>query len=136
MPKERTKLITEAEKTLLKILFYERGDKCEICGRKDSRLGLFHILPKGRYPRIRFSKNNLLIAGWFCCHYVFHHDFYIARDRIVPRIKELRGETYESDLQALDLMAPPINMTYLKVLVRALKKELKTLEKGWIYGKV
>lgn len=131
----RTKLIEEADRLLFEILCLKRGKRCEICGGRQ-KLGLFHIMPKGRYPRIRFHKRNLLIAGWFCCHYIWHHDYMLTRDRIVPRVKELRGNTYEDKLRVTDLGAKSITMVYLSALVRALKRELKSLEGGWQSGRV
>ena len=129
----RTKLIESMERILYDILVYERGERCEICGGTYN-LGLFHILPKGEYPRIRFYKQNLLIAGWYCCHFHWHHNFYTGRDRIIPRIKELRGENFEEELRALDITATPLTDTYLRALKRALEKELKQLETSWQKG--
>ena len=130
----RTKLIEKLDKVLFEILLYERGERCEICGGSQ-QLGLFHILPKGRFQRIRFNKQNVLIAGWYCCHYLWHHDFYIARDRIAPKIRELRGENYEIELRQIDLTAPPLTELYLKTLLKALEKERDALERGWQSGK-
>lgn len=131
----RTRLIDACDDLMLEILKLERGERCEICGGTYN-LGLFHILPKGIYKRIRYHKMNLLVAGWFCCHYNWHHVFYIARDKIYPRIVELRGENFEDELRKLDITAPPLSESYLSVLEKALKKELKELERGWQYGKV
>jgi len=131
----RQKLIDEAESITFQILQYQRGSLCEICGGKTDQLGLFHILPKGRYQRLRFHKMNLLLACWFNCHYPWHHDYWIARDVIEPKIKELRGDNYENKLRALDLSAPKLTMTYLQVLIKALNIELEELERGWTHGK-
>jgi len=130
----RQKAIDECEHLTFEILKYKRGAKCELCGLKN-QLGLFHILPKGRFQRLRFHKQNLLIAGWYCCHYDFHHCYYIARDYTVPRIKELCGEDYEQRLRALDLTMPKLTLTYLTTLRMALEIELKECEDGWQTGK-
>jgi len=132
--KPRTKLIDKIDDIMLEILKYERGERCEMCGGSYN-LGLFHILPKGRYPRIRYYKQNLLIAGWWCCHYPWHFDYYIARDRIEPKIRQLRGDNYEEELTKLDIIAPPLTEMYLKMLKRAFEKELRALERGWQSGK-
>jgi len=128
-------LIEDIEKILYQILCYERGERCEICGATHTKLGLFHIMPKGHYQRIRFYKQNLLIAGWFCCHLPWHHSFFIARDKIYPRIQELRGENFEEELRALDLTARSLDTVDRKMLKRALEKELRALERGWQSGK-
>ena len=130
----RQTLIEKAESLTFQILQYQRGSLCEICGRKSDQLGLFHILPKGRYQRLRFSRKNLLLAGWYCCHYPWHHSFFVARDVIYPRLEELLGVGFEDDLKMLDLTSPKITMTYLQTLVMALEVELKELEKGWVHG--
>jgi hypothetical protein len=103
-------------------LISERGAQCEICGGLH-KLGLFHILPKGKYPRLRFYKENLLIAGWFCCHFVWHHSYYEARDRIEPRLKEILGDNYEEKLKILDGTAQ--KLTYDRLL-----EILKEVENG------
>ena len=129
----RTKAIDACEHLTFEILKYKRGPKCELCGG-NKQLGTFHILPKGRFQRLRFHKSNLLIAGWYCCHYDWHHTFIIARDVIEPRIKELCGENYEEDLRKLDLIQPKLTLTYLSTLKLALEAELKECEDGWQTG--
>lgn len=122
----RQKIIKKCDKLLSQIILLERGSMCEICGKR-SNLGAFHILNKGTYPRIRFNKANILIAGWYCCHHPYHHNYYTARDRIIPKIKELRGDDYEDELRKLDAIAPKHNTLYLELLHEALKIELEAL---------
>jgi hypothetical protein len=109
------KLKDAIEDLLLEELKEERGAKCELCGR-NSQLGLFHILPKGCHPRLRFTKSNLLIAGWFCCHLPWHHSYFEARDRIEPRIKELCGDDYEEKLWLLERELPKLDELTLRKL--------------------
>ena len=126
-PQRRRKLlIKKCEHLLLKMLMVERGNKCEICGKKKI-LGLFHILPKGKYPRLRFYKENLLIAGWYCCHYQWHHDYYESRDRIAPRIKQLRGDDYEEKIAKVGEDCPKLTEAYLTELLLKFEKELTKL---------
>jgi hypothetical protein len=124
-------LIEEADKLLFQILCYERGERCEICGKPSAKLGLFHILPKGAYPKIRFRKVNILLAGWFCCHLPWHHNYYEARDRIEPRIKELRGVDYENKLRAMDLCAKTLSTERIRLTVMSFRRDLDRLERGW-----
>jgi len=127
----KTKLIEKAEAILFQILLYKRGERCEICGGPPIKLGLFHILPKGRYPRIRFHKDNLLLACWFKCHFPWHHSYYHARDIILPKIKELRGDDFEDRLRKVDATSPPVSVEYLSMLILALEKELESLDTKW-----
>lgn len=129
----RKKAIDDCEAMVFEILKYKRGAKCELCGGKN-QLGLFHILPKGRFQRLRFHKQNLLIAGWYCCHFDWHQTFIIARDKIEPRIKELRGNDYEVILRGLDLLQPKLTITYLTTLKAALEIELAEQESAWQSG--
>ena len=128
---ERKDLKDKINKMLLRLLILEHGPRCQICGSNRSRLGLFHILPKGRFKRIEYNRDNLLVAGWFCCHFIFHHDPYIANDRIIPRIKELKGDDYRERLATLDVTSQKITLLYLHALEKALRKELKQVDTGW-----
>ena len=129
----RAKIIDEIRGILFQILIYERGDRCEICGGR-AKLGTFHIMPKSTHKHIRFHKRNLLIAGWFCCHLPWHHSYFIAKNRIEPRIKELCGDDFEDKLTALDVTSKPLTMTRLKFLKKFYERELEGYEKGWIHG--
>lgn len=117
------KLIKKIDDYIRGEMIKERGGLCEICCGPGIGLGLFHIMEKGKYPRIRFHKENLLLVGWFCCHYDWHHNFRVARDRIQPRIIQLRGPDYEDRLKVLNVGAPKITATYLRLLYEAYKKE-------------
>ncbi len=114
-----TSIKNKIDDLLLEKLKQERGARCEICG-KTTQLGLFHVLSKGAHHRLRYAERNLLIAGWFCCHLPWHHDYYIARDRIIPRIKELLGENYEYDLLDLERSLPKLNELEIKRIYQEL----------------
>ena len=104
-PRKISRIIEDIDDLILAELIAERGPRCQICGGY-KQLGLFHIIPKGSHPRLRFHRDNLLIAGWFCCHLPFHHSYYEARDRIVPRIKDIVGNDYEEVLLAAEKEIP------------------------------
>ncbi len=120
-----SRLIRECDDLLLKILLKLRGHKCEICGRTrgTGRLGKFHILPKGAYPRLRYYEQNVLIVGWTCCHNNWHSDYYKGRE-IEKRLKELRGEDYERQLKIADISATPLNTFMLELYRAAFKIKL------------
>ena len=120
---KRSALIKECEKLLFKILKKERGEMCELCGGT-ALLGTFHIMSKKTYPRIRLNKQNLLIAGWYCCHHLWHHDIEV-QEVIHEKIKKLRGNDYRDQLKALDAFSPKLSMTRLNLLHEAFKKELE-----------
>lgn len=107
----------------------QRGnyDKCEICGKKTDRLGRFHILRVGQYPRLEFVEENILLTGWDCCHYPWHH--YGPNDdrckAIHDRIKELRGNDYKDYLLARNAVAPKHTMFYLRNLLTWFEQEEK-----------
>ena len=123
----RQKVIDKCKSLLLKILKIERGGCCEICGKHTNNIGLFHILPTSRFPRIQLHKQNILLAGWYCCHYAWHHDHMSAKVLIEPKIKALRGEDYMNDLIKLDVTAEKLSLVRLNVIHEALKLELKSV---------
>lgn len=77
----------------LKILKLRRGNQCEICGKTAPNIGRFHILRTGRYPRLEFVDENVLLSCWYPCHFAWHH--YGANDernaRTLETICKLRG---------------------------------------------
>jgi hypothetical protein len=100
---------------------------CQICGNpKCGRLGVFHIFDKGRYPRLRYCRENLLVVGWLPCHAQFHQ---LARHderaiKIEERIKALRGADYVDRLKALDALGAKVTPMSLSLLKLALGQEL------------
>jgi len=122
----RSKLIQAISALFRKILLIERGENCELCLKRKGD-GLFHILPVGTYPRLRFHSRNVLISCWMPCHFSFHHDYLKARE-IVKRIKFLRGADYETDLKILNRVQSPLSLSRLNDLKTAFTYQLKGLE--------
>lgn len=121
---ERSKLIKKCDELFFKVLVKERGRKCEICN-KTKGIGPSHILSKQKYPRLRYSQQNIILMGWYCCHQPYHHDYYDARDRIVPKIKELLGNDYEEQLKILHETMSPTDTTTLRFMKAAYEKVLE-----------
>jgi 5-methylcytosine-specific restriction endonuclease McrA len=48
-----------------------RDIKCVRCG-KVQNLQMAHVLPKGKYTRLRWDSDNLLLLCWYC-HFTFAH---------------------------------------------------------------
>ena len=113
---DRKRLERDLEKLITEKLRAKFGNVCQITGKPDKQCGQFHILPKGAYPNLKYRPENILWAGWFSSHYAFHHDYYKARDEIVPRIKALLGDDYEERLKAFSATLPKTNMTVLEEL--------------------
>jgi len=127
----RGKLIKQCDDLLRGILLIRRGANCELCGvskERDPSVGLFHILPKGMYPRLRFHNKNLLLACWWKCHEPWHSDYFIAKD-IYKKIQALRGEHFEIDLKVLERMQPKLTLMRVKDIKLALQLEHKQLRK-------
>lgn len=113
------RVIIDQIKTYLRAeLIAERGNRCEFSGKPANGLGMFHILPEGRYPRISLSKENILLVNWFPWHYRWHHDPYY-KDEIVEKIAKLRGPDWYDRLLALDMISPKLTMHHLKTLLYA-----------------
>lgn len=109
----------------LKYLKLKRNneDTCDICGKQTKQLGRFHIMPVGKYPKLEFFDNNILLTDWMPCHYAWHHSFAQARG-IDMFLKEKLGEDYELHFKAIDKLHEPITMTYLKGLRRYFYEEI------------
>ena len=123
---DRQKLILACEQLMRKIIRLERGRRCQFC-RRTKGVGLFHIMPKGQYQRIRFHRDNLLLAWWFPCHYTWHHDPHKAKE-IEKKIMKLRGSDYKERLTILNKISPKLTDFYLKNLKFALERELENKE--------
>jgi hypothetical protein len=116
---ERQKLIEACEKILREELLQECDYKCQFCGSVNN-LGLFHVLPKSRYQRIRLAKDNLLIACWMPCHFNFHHDPFYAKDIIFPKIKRILGRNFEERLKILNETSEKLTLTRLKEIYKTM----------------
>lgn len=126
---ERGKIIKDIDDVLLKILKADRGNICEIHNRGCAGIGKMHILSKGKYPRLRFNRYNIILAGWFCSHYWTHHNSEDPRAQYTKqRIIELRGIDYREQLLTIDRTSPKLSLWYLKTYVAALKREIKYKE--------
>ena len=125
---KRMKLIDKCEDLLREILKIERGDKDELTGAPPKMLGLFHVLEKETYPKIRLLKANLELVNWFPTHFDWHHNFYKARD-IDLLIKQRIGHHYEQRLQLLNRNAPRLDMLAIEMRHEELKRELNEAKK-------
>lgn len=119
----RQRLTEEIEDYLRKILKDERGDRCEVCGRPNP--GLFHILPKGKYPNLRFNRFNILLVCWNPCHdhWHKHRTDSVQGRRVQDKIYELRGREYFEQIQIVDKTSPKLTMSYMGLILQALKQE-------------
>lgn len=120
---ERGRIITECSNLLREFLKIERGERCELCC-KNRTVGLFHILPVGTYPRLRFHEKNILLSCWMPCHYTWHHNHFKAR-KIYERIQELRGKDFERDLKIIERIQPKMSLFHLKEIRFFLDHQLK-----------
>lgn len=122
----RARLIQKIQDLIREILKIERGDKCELCDCVGVNVGVFHILPVGAHPKLRFSFENLLLSCWHPCHFSWHHDFYKAKE-IEKKIIKLRGLDYEQKLRALEVQIPKIDTFYLNQLYLGFKFHLQEI---------
>ena len=101
---ERQSKIEYLDKLHREIVLLQRGAKCQHCGRTTKLQGA-HILPKGKYPRMRFVHENLLILC-FPCHPEWWHKNPIESARWVsfafPGLIE-RLYIWERQMPKLDL---------------------------------
>lgn len=119
---ERTIWIKKCKDLIRNQKYRLHGRRCQFCG-STKQLGLFHIFPVGRYPRIQLHEDNILIACWYGCHHKFHHDPYFARDIIFPKIKQLCGEDYEDYLNRLNETEPKLSLVRIKEIYEELREK-------------
>lgn len=117
----KARLISEADK-LVRQLVMARDRRCTRCGKTD-RLQAAHILPKGKYPRLRFELLNVVAMCVGCHLYFWHRDPLEARDWFND---EFPGR-YDQ-LQVLAAVAPRVD---IKTLLVALRLEVKALDSGY-----
>ena len=135
--KPRSSRVTQNQRiqtTIREILKIERGDKCEICGTKSPKsLGVFHIMPVSTHPRLRFSFENILLAGWMdCagkCHFTWHKNYFKAQE-INKKIQKLRGDDYIVRLSALHATTPRLDKIRVGMIEVGLKAHLEKLKNG------
>ena len=137
---DRKKLEDSIKDLIRKILKIERGRSCEICGRNESvlpyPLSLFHILPEGSHPKMKFHKRNLLLSCWTphgnraFCHDAWHKccESEPQYQAVEKKVKKLRGDNYWMELLAMEKMQDKHSLGHLKFMKEALKIELKALE--------
>lgn len=121
---DKQKIIKECDNLLRAELIKERGPFCQLSGHPANGLGLFHILPKGLYPRIRFHKFNLLLVNWHPYHYQWHHNAY-RREEIEEKIKKILGNDYLQKLKIINATAPKMTILRIKMILEALKVNQK-----------
>lgn len=106
MKTERQKLEKKIEKLITERLRKKYGNVCQLSGKK-GKCGQFHILPKGGlYVNLKYHPANILWVDWFSIHYPWHHDYYKARDIVLPLLLKKLGTGYESRLQGLSRSLP------------------------------
>lgn len=127
----RGKLIKKIDSLFFQILIKDRGRICEVHNKPCPQIGTMHILSKGAHPKLRYCKENVLLAGWFCSHFWTHHNpddkrAIYAKERIIA----LRGPAYKDRLLAMEVMEPKHSTTYLSMLYEAFKAEAKEVSNG------
>lgn len=115
----RGQLLKECDRLFRKIVFRERISRCEWC-KGHFRLQIAHILPKGLYPRLRYSTSNVLLLC-FPCHPPRWHKNPLEAAKFV---EEYKGEGYRDWLLCLDKTSEKLTNTRLNFLIASFKKIL------------
>ncbi len=140
---DRGKLEKKMDDIFREILKIERAPVCEICGRSENNLpyplGVFHILPKGKYPAMRYHRQNVLLSCWTStmmnttfCHDAWHHccKNEAPYKRVEEGIVKKLGPDYWEHLLLVDRMQPKHGITYLRMRYVVFKVELKQLKEA------
>lgn len=123
---ERKKLESKLEKLITDKLRNKYGNVCQLSGKslkkpenengKQKGLGQFHILSKGAYPNMKYRPENILWVAWYPYHYWWHHDYWKARDIVLPMLKNKLGDNFEDRLKKLSLSLPKTTIFELEKL--------------------
>ena len=129
---EKKKLRDDIGKLHFQILKKERGiyDRCEICGKQTGQLGRFHIIRVARAPRLEFEDQNVLLAGWFCCHFAWHHHgSNDLRNKATEEcIMQICGTEYIQKLLTIEKYKQKHDLFYLRLLYLEFTKRLEGLQ--------
>lgn len=129
----KARRIQAIQDTIREILKLKYGERCQLCGKPANDLGVFHILPVGRYPKIRFAMQNVLISCWMRCHRLWHSDP-LQADRFKKKIAEVKGfKTFDALKESLliyDKAAPRLSAFQISFVEMARREELKELQEG------
>ncbi len=121
---KKGKKVIECDKLFRQIILKKRPNACEWCGR-NFRLQVAHILPKGKYPKLRYYEWNIFLLC-FPCHPMRWHNNPLEA---VEFTKRLRGKNYYRDLLLQDTMHPRMKPHQLDMIELSLKQELHGLQK-------
>jgi len=127
LPKKRSsrgKFLTKLDSLFRKILLLERTACCEWCGLIKP-LQVSHILPKGRYAKLRWTRENVCLFCLGCHIYTWHRDVGAANEFMEKRA----GKFWRIELMTLDKQQGSIGLADLKELEVSLKLDLEHLEK-------
>jgi len=123
---DRQKVIEKCDALFRKYILRERGEKCEWC-KKNTKVFVSHILPKGRYPNMRYKENNVLLLCFYC-HFHRWHKSPLDANEFLGKYK---GDDYYEQLRKQAVMAkrvvPEMTLLYLTELI----KEKSLLDIAW-----
>lgn len=118
---ERGRIVCRLDKLFRQILLKERPHKCEWCGKPSDRLQVAHILPKGKYPRLRYRRENCLLLDFPCHPEKWHKDPLNAQ----LFIEQYKGKNYLQTLREVEKFISKHDKLYLLALEQKMKEELK-----------
>ena len=112
-------LLIECDGLFRRLVFRSRLNKCERCGGT-FRLQISHILPKGKYPRLRYFLGNVIIFD-FPCHPEWWHKNPLEAAEFILKT---RGEGYREKLLLWDMRLPKLTIHQLNIYKFTFQKEL------------
>ena len=109
-------------------LFRHNDHICEICGKYRPFLSRFHILPVGKFVKMEFVDENILLTDWLPCHHLWHTHYEQAKS-IEARIMEIKGLHYKEKLIAMNALQPKQTEMILSCKLHWYKLEAENLKK-------
>lgn len=117
---DHQRLLERCDKIFKQILLKEREHKCEWCGVVTDNLQVAHILPKGKYTKMRYRRENVLLLH-FPCHPEKWHKSPLDAAAFITQYK---GPEYRQTLLEIDKWMDKHTTVYLMALIQKFNEEL------------
>ena len=120
-------IIKKLDKMFRQIMLLKRGSECEWCKKTNNPVYVSHVLPKGKYVRLRYVEENVLLLCYYCHIHKWHKNPHEAMEFV----RKYKGEKHFEKLYDTERWSGRHDGLYLMALEMNFKNELERLTKGY-----